>query len=276
MNSSTQSKVPILLAILFFSTFGSCQKERACTDMKLMVPKSPTCSVGMDVSFLIDYTGSMAGAIEKIKYSISLIVAKIADKSKGDYRLSLGIFDEVCKNITLPYLQQQGYNGIDSSCKKIYTIGPSSDQYLTMMQTFSLRNKQSFMANLNLLNSSDMQLGDGCKNPEPGGLLAYEVIENNFAGSWRSKAKKLCFIITDAPDGGVNDVEDAAENQLLSHLATRANAKGIQCILITTMPDGSNYEMHLINNNKGSYKLTNVDFDHVATHINTVLDAMCE
>ena len=52
------------------------------------------CNTGMDVVFLIDYTGSMGGEIETVKDQISTVVNTIVTESGGNYRLGLVIFDE--------------------------------------------------------------------------------------------------------------------------------------------------------------------------------------
>jgi len=61
-----------------------------------------SCSSGMDVVFIIDYTFSMVGAITNIKNQVLSIVNTIIAESNGDYRLGLVIFDEYSGTYTSP------------------------------------------------------------------------------------------------------------------------------------------------------------------------------
>ncbi|HNB81881.1 MAG TPA: hypothetical protein PLP14_07275 [Chitinophagaceae bacterium] len=253
-------------------------KKQECRDIlnnEITTTESP-CNVGMDVVFLIDYTGSMDFAIEGIKSSVNLIAQKIITKSDGDYQIGLAIFDETLKSQFPSYYSQSGYTGLPSSLKMTVTTGPNTYQYLTVLEKMTYGNEVTFANQLTLLNSVNFPLGFGINAPEPGGLLAYEVVKNDFAGSWRIGKKKFCFIITDALDGGDNDDADAADDALLNSIAGIANAKGINFILITTMPSGSNYETQLINHNVGSYKLLQADFGTISNDIGAIIDTLCQ
>ena len=51
------------------------------------------CAEGMDIVFVVDYTGSMGGAIDGVKTGLTSLVSTISNESGGDYRLGLVIFD---------------------------------------------------------------------------------------------------------------------------------------------------------------------------------------
>jgi hypothetical protein len=263
-------------ALLVILLFSKCSKAPNCESLQVENSDSTACLVGMDVAFLIDYTGSMSDAIDNIKYSVNSIVNNIALKSGGDYQLALGIFDEYPTETYPLYFVQSPYASLPSSSKKIVTTNPFRTQYLTIMEKFSSYNKTSFINQLNKLNSMDMFMGSGVSYPEPGGLLAYEVVKNDFAGLWRSGKKKYCFIITDAPDGGDDDNADATDDLLLQNIASIADTNEISFILITTASAGINYETHLIDNNKGSFKLLNADFNNVSKDINLIINKLCD
>jgi len=236
-----------------------------------------SCEAGMDVAFLIDYTGSMGSAISDIQSSVTSIVNTIETESGGDYRLSLSIFDEVTKDFTPGYATQTDYTSLPAAQKVIINSGGTRRQYLTMMEKFAPANKVNFGTQLAKLNAS-MSLGNGVGTPEPGGLLLNEVLNNNFAGSWRTtNIAKIAIIITDAPAGGDDDTADATDDTYLANLAATANAMGVQCILVTSMAAGtSNYELQLIDNNSDGVKLTGADFGDVSGDIITLIQDLCD
>lgn len=241
-----------------------------------------TCDSGMDVAFLIDYTGSMGGAIDGIKTSVSSIASTIVTESGGDYRLSLSIFDETIRDgdvITAPptYASQVDYTSLPAAQRIINTTGPNRAQYLTMMEKFGTSNTTTFSSQLAKLNGS-MSLGGGAGFPEPGDLLLNEVLNSNFAGTWRTGSiTKLAIIITDATASGDDDTADGVDDTYLANLAATANTMGVQCILITSMAAGtSNYEISLIDNNDESMKITGADFNDIGDDIITMIQDICD
>lgn len=240
------------------------------------------CESGMDVAFLIDYTGSMGGAIDGIKSSVSSIASTIVTESGGDYRLSLSIFDEVFVDdvgtVYPPaYDTQTDYTSLPASQKVIISSNATRHQYLTMMEKFGTTNTTTFSSQLAKLNAS-MSLGGGVGFPEPGALLLNEVLNNSFAGTWRTGSiTKLAIIITDATAGGDDDTADGVDDTYLANLAATANAMGVQCILITSMAAGtSNYEISLIDNNDESMKITGADFSNIADDIIIMIEGICD
>ncbi|MCH5690450.1 hypothetical protein LWM68_43195 [Niabella sp. W65] len=129
---------------------------------------------------MIDYTGSMGGAIDSIKSEVSNIVNTIMAESGGDYRLALGIFDEYPKRSGPSYMASPAYTALPAAQKKIITSGTSTDQHLTMMEKFAPANATSFSTQLAFLNNNpNMPMGWGINGPEPGDLLLYEMLNNN-------------------------------------------------------------------------------------------------
>lgn len=237
------------------------------------------CSEGMDVAFLIDYTGSMGGAIDGIKADVSTIAGAINSLSLGNYQLSLSLFDEQQKEITPNYFFEPEYTSLPASQKQIITTGPNSDQYLTVMEPFSVGNQSTFSTQLAKINGP-MSLGFGVSTPEPGGLLFNEIIEpNTFAGTWRTtNITKIVIIITDAPAGGDDDIANSIDDTFLQGLAAAANptgpGTGTQVLLVSSLAT-SNYEIHLVDNNTGGLKLMNANFNNIATDIINLLEEVC-
>ena len=267
---SNRSKYIILLAILLL-TQNSCQKETCDYDDNT---KPPACTKGMDVVFAIDYTGSMGGAINNIKSSIGNIVNTIVTKSGGDYRLALTIFDEASKGGVPAYASQVPYTSLPAANKLVLSTGPSTNQYLTVMESFGYANNATFSTQLANLNGA-MAMGNGVGFAEPGDLLIDKVVNSSFAGAWRPNIAKLVIIITDAPASGDDDNNTAIDDAFLTTLATNANTSGIQYILITTQAT-NNYETKLIANNNGGLKLMSANFANIAPDIVTMINNLCE
>ena len=77
------------------------------------------CETGMDIVFLVDYTGSMGTSIDGVKAGITNILSTINTESSGNYRVGLCIFDETTSGYTSP--RNYGTN-------PIYTSLPASQK----------------------------------------------------------------------------------------------------------------------------------------------------
>ncbi|HUM52985.1 MAG TPA: hypothetical protein PK431_14270 [Chitinophagales bacterium] len=269
-NRSIFSMLKYILPIFIILMSSACKKK----ECKYTDGFPHPCNKGMDVAFLVDYTGSMGPAINDIKASVTAIAAAINTQSAGNYRLALSIFDEQGKGGLPAYTSQADYTSLPAA-NKIVNIGPvATDQYLTTMETFSLANNATFSTQLAKLNGS-MSLGTGFGVAEPGGMLLDKVINSGFAGTWRTGISKLAIIITDAPDGGDDDNATAVDDAFLATLAAQANAAQIQCILVTTLP-ASNYEIQLIGNNTLGLKVVKSNFTTVSTDIIQIINQVCQ
>jgi hypothetical protein len=161
------------------------------------------CAEGMDVVFVLDYTGSMSGAISGIKTGISNLVTAINNESGGDYRLSLVLYDE--DDASSPNYALSGYYQNLPSSQKINTASPDQSGYnlfFTCVEKMNtVGNSTSFTNALNAIDgsnsSTEMSLGNGQDADEPAGRCIYEVVANGFAGSFRSGVQKLIILITD-------------------------------------------------------------------------------
>lgn len=274
-SSKIKYSIVKLLALCFVMVSFSCEDKEVCG----YVDGFPyECNRGMDVAFLIDYTASMGGAIDDVKNSVTAISNTIVAESGGDYRLSLSIFDEQPgrdSGVTPPYFSEEDYVNLPANQKIINSTSPNTAQYLTMMEKFGVNNKTSFATQLAKLNNT-MSLGSGVGFPEPGGLLLNEVLNNDFAASWRSgNITKLAIILTDAPAGGDDDVATSADDTFLTSLANDANAMGVQVILVTSLST-SNYEVSLIDNNNEGVKLMGANFEKVGADIIKLIEDVCD
>ncbi len=267
----------LLICIAIFTTI-SCKKNTALCDYD----EAPTgCAAGMDVAFLIDYTGSMGGAIDSIKSEVNNIVNTIMVESGGDYRLALGIFDEYPKKAGPSYIASPAYTALPAAQKKIVSTGTTTDQHLTMMENFAPANAGSFTSQLSFLNNNpNMPMGWGIGGPEPGDLLLDEILNNGFAGTWRGgNITKLAIIITDAPASGDDDNATATDDTFLQTLTATANSMGVQCVLLTTFSGNSmypaNYQLQLIANNTGGSAVVAPTFSSISKDIITQIQNIC-
>ncbi|WP_300596955.1 vWA domain-containing protein [Niabella sp.] len=262
----------------------SCSKNGVC-EYTTPEPAPQGCNAGMDVAFLLDYTGSMGPAIDSVKKEVNNIANTIVTESGGDYRLSLSLFDEYTKEgggFPLPmYVNAPDYVTLPANQKKIITTGPTTNQYLTMMEKFAPANKTTFSTQLAKLNNPlAMKLGAGIGGPEPGDLLLHEILSNQFAGTWRSgNITKLAVIITDAPASGDDDNATAADDTYLDALAATANSMGVQCILLTTFKGNptypANYKLHLIVGNIGGKAYEFDNFNNISKELIAIIENIC-
>jgi hypothetical protein len=269
-NQQLKTTAILLITIATFGFLG-CNKNKESICVNDEPPYN--CENGMDVAFLIDYTGSMGGAINDIKAQVANIVSAITTQSGTNYRLSLSIFDEYQKGALPTYNSIAGYTALPATQKMTISTGLTTNQYLTTMQPFALNNSASFTTQLALLNAS-MPIGNGNGIPEPGDLLLNEVLNNNFAGTWRTGVTKLIIIITDAPASGNDDSSTAVDDTFLTSLANNANLQGVQCVLLTTFA-GGNYETKLIANNTSGTFVVSPGFRDVSTNIIDQINNIC-
>jgi hypothetical protein len=193
------------------------------------------CIDGMDIVFLVDFTGSMSSAINAIKTSIASIAETIVAQSANNYRLGLVLFDE--------YLDSNQLFVSNYSAKTAYTSLPSSQRYInsgldfryqwiTAMETMNTGNIDTFTTQLNLINTDDFPLGSGQGAPEPSDMGLDRIVNFNIAGAFRDNITKIVILITDNPSSGNDDVNNATDTAFAQTLITDCNSKGIKVLLM--------------------------------------------
>lgn len=158
------------------------------------------CGEGMDVVFLVDYTGSMNNAIEGVKTGLASLINTIDEASDGNYRLGLALFDGFSRS-SPTYATSGYYLGLPDDQKIIIPdpTDPNWYLYITCMEKMStIGNGTSFGNSLNVLNkansSTGMVMGSGL---ECGGQAALVIANDMFAGTWRSGVQRLIILVTD-------------------------------------------------------------------------------
>ncbi len=166
---------------------------------------SDICEEGMDVVFVVDYTGSMSDAIDGVKAGINNIVGEIASQSGGNYRLGLVTFDGTVGSGNPNYGSSDYYQDLPDD-QKINISNPhqsGGNIFITCQEKMNAvgnlgTSSTGFTHALNAIdstnNSNGMSLGSSI---ECGGTASYEVVQNSFAGQWRSGVLKLIILITD-------------------------------------------------------------------------------
>ena len=200
------------------------------------------CSDGMDVVFLVDYTGSMGEVIDDIKLSIASIANTIQTESNNNYRLGLVTFDEYQSGTVSQYSSNSNYTTLPSSQRFINTGLFNKYQWITAWEKMGTNNISSFTTQLNKLNGV-VPLGNGVGLPEPSDMGVNLVSTNNisgyeyFAGTFRTGVSKLIILITDAEPSGNDDIYNSTDITFVNNLITPLYNQNIRVLLMTQAPN---------------------------------------
>ena len=204
------------------------------------VPGDPAaCTDGMDVVFLLDYTGSMGNGINSIKSSIISIVNTIQTESNNNYRLGLVTFDEYPGPGVYGYGSNFEYTSLPISQRKINTGSSGIYQWITAWEKMGTNNIATFTTQLNKLNGI-VPLGSGSGQPEPSDMGVDLISTNNYlgyeyiAGTFRPGVSKLIILITDAPPSGDDDVYNSTDVTFINGLIPQLFAQNIRVLLMTS------------------------------------------
>ena len=242
------------------------------------------CTQGIDIVFVVDYTGSMSSAIEGVKTGISNILGTISTESLNNSRVGLVLFDETT-NSTTNYSNTSTYINLPAG-QKFQNVNSSANrtQHITAISKMAAVNDfTDFNAKLALLNTGSFPLGNGQGTPEPGDMGTYEVVKNNLAGAWREEAIKVVILITDAVPGGNDDVNNATDLAYATNtLIPALDNKGVQMMVQSSKASGTsgNYYYNLTTQTTIPGRYDQVTFDSNGNWINTGLiagiQALCD
>jgi len=258
-----------------FSTYST--NGLAINQNPLTIPTQ--CNSGMDIVFLVDYTGSMTSAINGVKAGIANILSTINTESLGNYRVGLCIFDEYLGNLTSPptykYGQTSTYVNLPASQKAVINTFNNRTQFITCMQPLgNVGSITDFQTKLNLLATPSFPLGDGQFTPEPGELGVNEILSNNIAGSFRSDAIKLIILITDAVPGGNDDTNNSIDQTYINGtLIDLCDSYDVQIMTQSSLSAATsgNYYYNLSTGTTVPGRYDQVTFDSAGNWINTGL-----
>jgi len=238
------------------------------------------CNQGVDIVFLVDYTGSMGGSINGVKAGIANILSTINAESSGDFRIGLCIFDETYSSSNSNYGGTSAYTSLPANQKVIINSGSGKNQHITCLQPMNIiGNTSEFQTKLALLNTGNLPLGSGQGTPEPGGLGVNEIVANSIAGSFRSNAIKVIILITDAIPGGFDDASSTTDQTYFNNvLIPLCDTNGVQALIQSsrTFNSGGNYYNDLALGTTPLGRYDYVSFDTAGSWINTGLIAGIE
>jgi len=190
------------------------------------------CSEGMDVAFVLDYTGSMGGIIENVKSGVASLVSTIdASSGSNDYRLALITADESSGDAA--YSACADYTSLPNN-QKVSNLGTSGNyQHITSWEQFSNNNGTTFTSQLDKLNGgvdgTCVNLGDGINGPEPCDYAAQLVVgAAALSGTLRSNVAKYVIIVTDNLPGGTADSFNTQTWSGIQSMIAFANDNGIK------------------------------------------------
>jgi len=198
------------------------------------------CEDGLDVCFIIDYTGSMGSVIETVKSGLSSVIAHINTESSSNYRLSMITVDEE-NDATPNYSACSQYTSLPVAQKYNNQGSTGKYQIITAWEMFppsTTNNSTTFttaVTNLNggVTGSSCIQLGAGAGTPEPMDIgLNLVVNSTNFVNDFRTTAAKYIIMITDAPPGGGDDAFTQADYDALQITTATCVFRGIKVFVL--------------------------------------------
>ena len=242
-----------------------------------------SCTAGMDVVFLIDYTSSMSAEINLVKSNVADIVQTIITESGGDYRLGLVIFDEAyyASNSNLDLFSYEllpAYTSLPAAQRYINDSPSVPDafgrrQAITAVEVMSNQNVSTFTTQLNLLNTVAFPLGYGMGGPEPGGI-GFEQILNGIAGSFRQNVAKLVILITDNVQGGDDDTYTAGiDNPYLQTLGAQALQENVQVLVLSQIDYSAGTKYRILAEETNGLFVYSSTFN--TTNIETAIENIC-
>lgn len=232
-------------------------------------PGNPApASNGIDLVFVLDYTGSMGPVIENIKTNIANIANIVSSKSNSNYRLGLVLFDEykyplvtTQTDFNYPqYINASDYTGLPAAQKYTNTNTTMGvQQNIFAMEVLSNNNITSFTTQLNKINKPKkttapfdafcLGSGNSVKGkgvPEPGDV-ALDQVYKNLAGTFRNNVSKIVILITDALASGTDDTNDSTDIKAVNDLATKYHDSNIRMLLLSTDTVINNSDQSYVN-----------------------------
>lgn len=172
----------------------------------------------IDLTIALDDTGSMGGAISNIIAELPTIISTATTASGGDLRAGYMTFKD---SVTVHNNLTTNISAVTDSINATFASGgaggpESSDE---------------------AKNTSVNNLPAGTR-PDAAGNLGTQT--GNYTTPYRANATKIVVLITDAPPGGFNDIQDAADNIALNTthpLAALANGIKVSDVFVPTGGD---------------------------------------
>ena len=203
------------------------------------------CSAGMDVVVVLDITTnnpSMADRIDDLKTNLTAFESIIDNRSGGNYRMGLVLFDEIDSSSTANYATVSTYTSLPASQREVNTnTDVNKSQLYTTLVPFSSNNGSTFITQFNKLNTVNFPLGSGVSINEPGDIAVKKVVEEDFAGAFRDGVVRYVILITNTKPSGDDDLGPGSEEEAgVLATANIAAADDIQISIITSLEGANN------------------------------------
>lgn len=156
----------------------------------------PPCMAPIDLVFVLDNTGSMGGAIENIKLELDNLISLAETASGGGLRMGYITFSDQVD------VKNQLTTDIDAV-------------------------RANIMAETGTGGGNNPEASDEAKNTTVNNLETRVGQPLPFTEPYRNTALKIVILITDAPAGGFNDVNDPADDQRMHDVAADSATLGI-------------------------------------------------
>jgi hypothetical protein len=198
---------------------------------------SAACSDGMDVAFVMDYTGSMAASITALQNGFASLISTISTSSgANNYRLSVVTADEAI-NIPNPnYSACTEYTSLPAAQRLNYPGNSSHQLFITAWEMFQDNNGTSATTALNqlgALNPNCVMMGSGgATDPECTDQAINRVLNNSFTGAWRSNVAKYIIVGTDVLPGGDDGAFGANDWTFIQTMAQQALTQGVKIFIL--------------------------------------------
>ncbi|GGS15082.1 vWA domain-containing protein [Actinokineospora fastidiosa] len=185
-------RVPLLAAVAVAAALAPAMSAAAA-------PAAASPCGPMDVTIVLDTTGSMGGALTNVQSGLNSILSDVVALSGGDYKLGLVSFkDTVSVHVDLAAGNQAA---VAAQLGALTATGGSAEPEASDEALNTVVN--------NLPAAGRPQTGD-------------------FAGTWRTNATKHTIMVTDARPGGFDNAHTAADVANAHQVALDAQAGGIK------------------------------------------------
>lgn len=198
-----------------------------------------SCSDGMDVAFIMDYSGSMAASIAALQSGFAALISTISTSSgANNYRLSIVTADEDNTSTTPRYGSCTEYTSLPATQRLNYPGNDNHQLFITAWEMFQDNNATTATTALNQLGQPPLgttcvQMGSGGNTgPECTDQAINRVLNNSFTNAWRSNVAKYIIVGTDVLPGGDDGAFDANDWTFIQTLATQALTQGVQIFIL--------------------------------------------
>jgi len=198
-----------------------------------------SCDNGMDVAFIMDYSGSMASDITTLQTGFAGLISTIQGQvsAGNEYRVSITTADESNSVITPKYNACVDYTNLPAAQRLNYPGNSSHQLFITAWEMFQTNNAVTATAQLDKLNGgvdgTCINIGSGgSTGPECTDQAINRVLNNNFTGAWRSGIAKFIIVGTDTLPGGDDGNFDANDWTFIQTMATQALTQGVKIFIL--------------------------------------------